>query len=160
MHYISDVTFLESVGSTVRSHRERKGWSRRELAAASGGGPEARGYLPADWKHPMPIETVDWQKDLFGDGRLTLVPLPGHTPGSLGALVNLDRDGSFLLASDAMPLRENYEREAVPRNTWNAVQAMATLREIRRIEADGATVVFGHDAAQYDALRKGAASYG
>ena len=36
MHYISDVTFLESVGAAVRSQRERKGWSRRELAGASG----------------------------------------------------------------------------------------------------------------------------
>jgi len=30
------VTFLESVGSTVRAQRERRGWSRRELAGASG----------------------------------------------------------------------------------------------------------------------------
>jgi len=30
------MTFLESVGSAVRSQRERKGWSRRELATASG----------------------------------------------------------------------------------------------------------------------------
>jgi len=30
------VTFLETVGATVRSQRERRGWSRRELAAASG----------------------------------------------------------------------------------------------------------------------------
>jgi XRE family aerobic/anaerobic benzoate catabolism transcriptional regulator len=36
MHYISAVTFLESVGSAVRSQRERRGWSRRELATASG----------------------------------------------------------------------------------------------------------------------------
>ena len=36
MHYISFVTFLESVGTAVRSQRERKGWSRRELAGASG----------------------------------------------------------------------------------------------------------------------------
>lgn len=36
MHYISHVTFLETVGSAVRSQRERKGWSRRELASASG----------------------------------------------------------------------------------------------------------------------------
>jgi XRE family aerobic/anaerobic benzoate catabolism transcriptional regulator len=36
MHYIAAVTFLESVGSAVRAQRERKGWSRRELAATSG----------------------------------------------------------------------------------------------------------------------------
>jgi len=36
MHYIAGVSFLASVGATVRSHRERRGWSRRELAATSG----------------------------------------------------------------------------------------------------------------------------
>ena len=36
MHYIAHVTFLESVGAAVRTQRERKGWSRRELAGASG----------------------------------------------------------------------------------------------------------------------------
>ncbi|MBS1118260.1 MAG: Regulatory protein of benzoate catabolism [Deltaproteobacteria bacterium] len=37
MHYISCVaSYLETVGVTVRSHRERRGWSRRELAAHSG----------------------------------------------------------------------------------------------------------------------------
>jgi XRE family aerobic/anaerobic benzoate catabolism transcriptional regulator len=37
MHYISWVaSYLETVGAAVRSHRERLGWSRRELAAHSG----------------------------------------------------------------------------------------------------------------------------
>src|SRR6478672_500243 len=36
LHYSACVTFLESVGATVRSQRERKGWSRRELASHSG----------------------------------------------------------------------------------------------------------------------------
>jgi len=40
MHYISDVpepsAYLANVGATVRSQRERRGWSRRELAAHCG----------------------------------------------------------------------------------------------------------------------------
>ena len=36
MHYIAVVTLLETVGVAVRSQRERRGWSRRELAGASG----------------------------------------------------------------------------------------------------------------------------
>ncbi len=36
MQYISYVTFLEAVGAAVRAQRERRGWSRRELAGASG----------------------------------------------------------------------------------------------------------------------------
>src|SRR5262245_34918307 len=36
MNYIAGMSYLESVGAAVRSHRERRGWSRRELAGASG----------------------------------------------------------------------------------------------------------------------------
>jgi XRE family transcriptional regulator, aerobic/anaerobic benzoate catabolism transcriptional regulator len=36
MHYIASVTFLETVGAAVRTQREKKGWSRRELAETSG----------------------------------------------------------------------------------------------------------------------------
>jgi XRE family aerobic/anaerobic benzoate catabolism transcriptional regulator len=37
MNYIACVpSYLEMVGQAVRSHRERRGWSRRELAAQSG----------------------------------------------------------------------------------------------------------------------------
>ncbi len=38
MHYSARVSssYLASVGQTVRSHRERRGWSRRELAVHSG----------------------------------------------------------------------------------------------------------------------------
>lgn len=36
MHYIASVTYLETVGHAVRSQRERRGWSRRELAAECG----------------------------------------------------------------------------------------------------------------------------
>ena len=36
---------------------------------------------------------------------------------------------------------------------------MKSLAEIQRIEAGGATVLCGHDAAQWDTLRKGADVY-
>jgi len=133
---------------------------RRELEVAQG--PEAvqRGYIPADWQTPMPTQVIESQHDVFGDGRLVLLPLPGHTPGTLGALVETGRDGSFLLAADAIPLAYNLEREVLPRNTWDSEQAMNSLQEVRRVQASGATVVYGHDAAQWSALRTGTASYG
>jgi glyoxylase-like metal-dependent hydrolase (beta-lactamase superfamily II) len=132
---------------------------RLELEAAQGEGAVERGYIPADWKHPMPTRTLEGQHDLFGDGRLTLLPLPGHTPGTLGAMVCLDRDGSFLLAADAVALRDNLERELMPRNTWDPDLATQSLQEIRRLQRGGATVVFGHDAQQWDGLRKGLEAY-
>lgn len=132
---------------------------RRELEAAQGPDAQLRGYLPADWQHPMPTEAIEAQRDVFGDGRIVLLPLPGHTPGALGALVGLDRDGSFLLAADAVALRATLEREVIPRNTWDADLALQSLQEVKRIQAAGTMVFFGHDAAQWDELRKGVDSY-
>lgn len=132
---------------------------RKELEAAQASDAQQRGYIPADWQHPLPTEAIDGQYDLLGDHRVVLLPLPGHTPGTLGALVTLDRDGSFLLAADAVALRVNLEREIIPRNTWNPDLATQSLQEIRRIEAGGATVLFGHDGLQWNELRKGTDAY-
>jgi N-acyl homoserine lactone hydrolase len=131
----------------------------RELDAARQSDGVQRGFLPVDWQQPMPIETIDAQKDLFGDGRIVLIPLPGHTPGMTGALVALDRSGAFLLASDALALRAGLDSEFQPRNTWDPQASAHSLDEIRRIQASGATVLCGHDPEQWETLKKGADAY-
>lgn len=131
----------------------------KELEAASAPNAEAAGFLTADWKHPNTFDTLEAQRDLFGDGRIVLVPLPGHTPGTTAALVALERAGPHLLASDTVALRVVLERDYNPRNNWNGELALESLAEIRRIEASGATVVYGHDDAQWATLRKGADFY-
>jgi N-acyl homoserine lactone hydrolase len=136
---------------------------RNELAAARAPDAESMGYLAVDWDQPMSIREVNEELDVFGDERIVVLPVPGHTPGTLAALVNLDRSGSFLLASDAVSLRAMLIRdmtpESMPRNTWNVDQALASLAEIKRIQAGGATVICGHDDAQWSGLRKGSDAY-
>ena len=132
----------------------------RELAAARAPGAEAQGYLSVEWDQPLPIDAIDGERDVFGDGRIVLLPLPGHTPGSIGALVQLARSGTFLLASDTVSLREALDEGILPRNTWNADALEKSLAEIRRIAARGATVLYGHDDRQWATLRKGADAYG
>jgi glyoxylase-like metal-dependent hydrolase (beta-lactamase superfamily II) len=130
-----------------------------EVAAARALGAEAAGYLAADWEQAAPIDTLDGERDLFGDGRIVLIPLPGHTPGSTGALVALDKSGTFLLAADTVSLRSTLDTGIIPRNTWNAQALEKSLAEVRRIEARGATILRGHDEAQWATLRKGAQAY-
>ncbi len=134
----------------------------RELEAAKA--PEAEavaaGYLRVDWDHPIPpMNVIDGQTDVMGDGRIVLLPLPGHTPGMMGALVRLDNSGEYLLASDALNIQENLDRDIIPRNTWNAERCAQSFAEIRRIEAGGAKIICGHDAAQWETLRKGLDAY-
>src|SRR5262249_28737841 len=131
----------------------------KEMEAAKAQGAEAAGYLRADWDTGQPIETVNGEKDLFGDASVVLVPLPGHTPGSLGALVSLDRDGAFLLASDAISLRQSLDTDVAPRNTWNVEALLKSFEEVRRIERSGAIIICGHDDQQWLSLRKGTEGY-
>jgi N-acyl homoserine lactone hydrolase len=131
----------------------------KELQAARAPGAEAAGYLAAEWEQPAPPETIDGERDLFADGRIVLIPLPGHTPGTTGALVALERSGTFLLASDTVSLRTTLDSGIIPRNTWNADALAKSLAEVRRIEARGVTVLCGHDDAQWVSLRKGADAY-
>ncbi len=130
-----------------------------ELEAAAGPDPEHRGYFRADWDHPMPIEPLTGERDLFGDGRIVLTPLPGHSPGMTGALVELDRDGTFLLAADSVCVREGFDQDICPKNTWDKDVLLESYQKIRKIEAGGAKVICGHDMPQWRRLKTGADAY-
>ena len=132
---------------------------RLELEAAKAPDAAKSGYIASEWDQGGPIETIDGERDLFGDGKITLLPMPGHTPGMICAAVTLDHAGPFLLASDAVSVGASLARDYAPRNTWNAEALLASMAEIRRLQAAGATVLFGHDDAQWATLRKGADFY-
>jgi N-acyl homoserine lactone hydrolase len=126
-----------------------------ELAVAKSGG---GAYLDEDWNHPQTFDTFDQSRDVFGDGRLTLMAAPGHTPGMCIGHVVLDRH-AFLLASDAVPVEATLEQRYAPKGSWDDDKFVATLDEIRRIQAGGATVIYGHDDAQWRSLRQAEAYY-
>jgi N-acyl homoserine lactone hydrolase len=130
-----------------------------EVAAARTPEAEKYGYLAQEWDLLVKIDTISSERDLFGDNRIVLVPLPGHTPGTTGALVALEKNGTFFLASDTVSLRMTLDTGIIPRNTWNADALAKSLAEVGRIEKSGATIVCGHDAAQWDTLRKGPDAY-
>ena len=81
--------------------------SRVEWERARGLGGRVRGYLPDRWPPGREPTTVDFagsppvgpfagSLDVAGDGRLLLVPAPGHTPGHAALLV----DRRWLLGGD------------------------------------------------------------
>lgn len=46
--------------------------------------------------------------DVFGDGSIILVPLPGHTPGQLGMFINRAHGPRVFLVGDAAWVSDNY----------------------------------------------------
>ena len=58
-----------------------------------------------------PYEGFRSSYDLFGDGSIMLVPLPGHTPGQVGMIINRAHGSRLFLVGDAAWVVDNY---AVP----------------------------------------------
>ncbi len=60
--------------------------------------------------------------DLFGDGSILLVPLPGHTAGNTGMLIHRSNGSPLFLLGDAAWVAENYLRPATMHPfIWNGV---------------------------------------
>jgi glyoxylase-like metal-dependent hydrolase (beta-lactamase superfamily II) len=88
--------------------------------------------------------------DVFGDGRVRILSLPGHTPGHQGLFVDLENEGPVVLSGDLYHFRLSREERIVP--SFN-VDAEATLRSMDRLEAflleAEATLWIEHDLARY-----------
>jgi N-acyl homoserine lactone hydrolase len=130
-----------------------------ELARVRDPEVEGRGYFKADWDMGKEYDLINAQRDLFGDDRIILLPLPGHTPGSTGALVNFENSGTFLLASDAVAVEENLNPDIVSKNLWDRDQSFKSVAEVKKIQSQGTTIIFGHDINQWQNLKKGAETY-
>ena len=58
---------------------------------------------------PHPYETFDESTDPYGDGSVVVVPLRGHTPGSVGIFVNLDPHRRLFYVGDAVDEERGFE---------------------------------------------------
>ncbi|WP_133478962.1 N-acyl homoserine lactonase family protein [Cognatilysobacter segetis] len=101
----------------------------------------------APWIGRGKLQTVGGDRhDVFGDGRVLMLDLPGHTPGHRGLLVKLEKTGNVLLSGDVTHFHENYASNGVP--TWNTNRAdsLASLDRFKKAAANlKATVVIQHD---------------
>ncbi len=98
-----------------------------------------------------PYETFDRSFDLYGDGTIVLVPLPGHTPGSLGPFVNLPGLRIFHVgdATDSFEAVRKRRSKSLPLGLTDRDKALAdeTLAKITQLhEMDPALVILpAHD---------------
>lgn len=91
-------------------------------------------------------QPVTGDKDVFGDGRVVMLDLPGHTPGHHALLVMLPKMGPVLLSGDATHFRENYESDGVPSFNTNRADTLASLHRFKALAKNlNATVIIQHD---------------
>ncbi len=91
--------------------------------------------------------------DVFGDGKVIIVSMPGHTPGHSVLLVNLDHSGPILLSGDLYHLTPARANRTVPSFNTSAEETLASMDRFEELaRASGARVIIQHEAADFDNL--------
>lgn len=94
----------------------------------------------------------DGDYDVFGDGTVTIVQAPGHTPGHTILRVNLVHAGTVLLTGDLYNLAVSRERRLVPIDN-NRAQTLASMDKVEALAAKThARVIRQHVIEDFTAL--------
>lgn len=98
------------------------------------------------------LQTVDGDVDVFGDGSVTMLSTPGHTPGHHSLLVRLP-DQIIILTGDAAHFRDQLvSLKASGNATDKAAGAESLKRLVALASAEKARIVVQHDPVDDDAL--------
>lgn len=103
---------------------------------------------------PKDLQLIDGDTDLFGDGSVTLLSTPGHTPGHQSMLVHLRNSGFIILSGDVAHLEENFEKNIVPSLNTDKAESIASMQRVRQLIAVyKARFFINHDKSQSDKLK-------
>lgn len=98
---------------------------------------------------------IDGEYDVFGDGRVRLIPTPGHTPGHQVLFLDLEETGPILLSGDLYVLRVGREQGRTltcDMDTTTSRQSMIQIEELLKDTA--ARLWIGHDYEHFRQLKK------
>lgn len=119
--------------------------------AAGSDGTEAEGQFTAF--EGLTRETIGPDHDVFGDGSVTIIETPGHTPGHASLLVNLPETGPVLLTGDLYHREESREGGRVPSFNFDVEATRASIEEFEALADEmGAMVIIQHEPADTDDL--------
>lgn len=118
-----------------------------DFAVLSQPGHEARAKFFAPWlKKDAKLEKIEGDHDVFGDGSVVMLDLPGHTPGHHGLLVQLPQRGAVLLSGDVVHFHENLQSMGVPSFNTDRAQSLASMdRFVKLAKNLNATLIIQHE---------------
>ena len=137
--------------SEVQDYAEFVLVSRDELKSANNGGGR---YIKELWQNTI-FDRFDWNGemgpyfksyDVFRDGKINLIYLPGHTTGSTGVLIK--NNGKFVfITGDAAYAKESWEKFELPSIVNDRDRTLICLKYINKLsKADNCIeILASHD---------------
>ncbi len=106
------------------------------------------------FKPEHPVTKLEGDYDVFGDGSVTIIATPGHTPGHQSLLVKLPKTGAIVLSGDAVHFKDNWDNRRVPSINTDKDKTAASMQRIADMLAkEKAQLWINHDKAQTDTLK-------
>lgn len=91
------------------------------------------------------VEPLDRDRDVFGDGRVTILRMPGHTEGHQALLVRL-ASGPVLISGDQYHFTENRKVRGVPSFNVDRAETLASHDRFETLAINlGAKVIIQHE---------------
>ncbi|MEL6829042.1 MAG: N-acyl homoserine lactonase family protein [Pseudomonadota bacterium] len=114
------------------------------------------GLVTADLVEPLrESDTIKFREeyDVFGDGRVVIVPTPGHTPGHSVLFVDLENAGPTYLSGDLYHFARSREETIVPAFNFSKPQTLETIATFEaRMAEEGARLIIQHAPEELAAL--------
>ena len=104
--------------------------------------------LAAMWAafRPLNVQKIKGDYDVFGDGSVKILEMPGHTPGHSVLLLDMPESGPVLLAGDLYHRTESRQLRRVPRFNWSEPATLASMDKFEALAQEiGAKVIIQHE---------------
>jgi N-acyl homoserine lactone hydrolase len=106
------------------------------------------------FKPGHPVTELEGDHDVFGDGNVTILSTPGHTPGHQSLLIKLPHTGAVVLSGDAVHFKSNWDNRGVPGNNFSKEQTLTSMQKISEVMGkENAQLWINHDKAQRGTLK-------
>lgn len=116
-----------------------------EAAKAMHMPPESISYFLKE-ENKDQVRTIKGDVDIFGDGTLKSISLPGHTPGHMALLVNLEKTGPVILSGDQWHFTENHKNNGVPSFNYDRADTLASSDKLNHLVKNrGAKLIIQHE---------------
>lgn len=128
-----------------------------EYTAAFSAAPGDHGFDPATYAalRDHTVTALEGDHDVFGDGSVVILRLPGHTVGSQSLLVRLRDTGPVLISGDLVHSLENWTERTVPALNADHDESLRSMdRAAALLAEENAVLWVQHDHGQQSALRR------
>lgn len=99
------------------------------------------------------VDPITGDRDVFGDGSVVILSMPGHTPGETSLLVRLPKTGPVLLSGDVAHFEAQFANHGVPTFNHDRADTLASMERLTGIATSlNAILIVQHDPSDIGKL--------